>query len=361
MKILFDYQIFSVQKFGGISRYFVELLSRFPETMEFKNSIVFSDNVYLKNTDSRFSKGIEIPHFKGRNRLQGYLNKLKSISDLNINSYDLFHPTYYNPYFLRYLKRPYVITVYDMIHEKFSEMFSSNDPMRDYKKETIVKADKVIAISHKTKEDIIDIYGLPENRIEVVHLGHSVDNRFATPIDGIPNKYILFVGQRGGYKNFERFIKAYALIHKDFPEIKLVCTGASFKPSEECLMKSLGIQKDVFRYFVSDSQLTFLYRNALCFVYPSLYEGFGIPILEAFASQCPLALSNTSCFPEIAREGGAYFNPYDIDDIAKTLNKIISDEIFRKNLVIQGNKVLPLYSWDKMAKETFKIYRDFMR
>ena len=360
MNVLVDYQIFFNQKFGGISRYFVELLSRLPDSIEFKNSLLFSDNVYLKNSDERFSKGIEIPNFRGRNRITGRLNKLKSIADIKSKSYDLFHPTYYDPYFLNYLKKPYVITVYDMIHEKFREMFPANDHTSEFKKMSIINADRVIAISQNTKDDLIDIYGLPAERIEVVHLGHSVTGQNVSTINGIPKNYILFVGQRGGYKNFDRFLKAFSIVNKKNRDVKLICTGTPFNINEQKLINDLNLNNEIFRYFVSDAELTFLYQNAICFVYPSLYEGFGIPILEAFASKCPLALSNTSCFPEIAQDGGAYFNPYDIDSIADTLSNIVSDEMLRNSLKYKGTKVLSNYSWDKMALETSNIYKSIV-
>ena len=154
-----------------------------------------------------------------------------------------FHPTYYNPYFLKNLRRPYVITVYDMIHEKFSDMFRPNDPTADFKRETIMKADKVIAISRHTKKDLMELYGLPDEKIVVIHLGHSVVNDETASVDGLPEKFILFVGQRGGYKNFKRFLTAFSVVNGKYPEIKLVCTGAGFKADEQDLIRSLGVEK----------------------------------------------------------------------------------------------------------------------
>lgn len=355
MRILYDHQAFQMQKFGGISRYFVELMSRLPNDVQVSSSVVFSENTYLKN--SVLSKGIVISDFKGKNRISYRSNRLFSEVALYRGKYDLFHPTYYDPYFLKYLKRPYVITVYDMIHEKFSNKFSENDPTRAFKKKTILNANRIIAISQKTKEDIIDIYGLSDERIDVVHLGHSIDNSNVTVVDNIPKDYILFVGQRGGYKNFDNFLKAYALLNRQFQDIKLVCTGRPFNKEENELLNSLGIKHNVSNYFVTDSQLTYLYKNAICFVYPSLYEGFGIPILEAFAAECPLALSKTSCFPEIARDGGEYFDPYEVGSIADSLIRIVSDSELRKDMISRGKKVLEFYSWDKMAFETYEIYK----
>lgn len=361
MNILYDHQIFEMQKFGGISRYFIELMSRLPSDISFSNSIISSANEYLKNSDNRFEKGIVIPKFFRRGKIVKPLNQLASNKALNSSNFDLFHPTYYNPYFLKKLKKPYVITVYDMIHEKFGDMFSPNDTTYKNKKEVIPQADRIIAISKNTKKDIVSIYGIPEERIDVVHLGHSIELNQSEPVDNLPENYILFVGLRGGYKNFERFLYAFAELKKKFPEIKLVCTGGLFKDEELALLKKLDVGKDVFQYFVTDKQLTYLYQNALCFVYPSLYEGFGIPILEAFAAGCPLALSDTSCFPEIAKDGGAYFDPYEVDSIFNTIDKIISDQNFSKNLVSAGKKVLNEYSWDKMAIETAAIYKKIIK
>ena len=143
-------------------------------------------------------------------------------------------------------------------------------------------------------------------------------------------------------------------------EIKLVCTGSDFKADEQDLIRSLGVEKSVSRYFVTDTQLTYLYQKAMCFVYPSLYEGFGIPILEAFAAGCPLVLSDTSCFPEIAREGGLYFDPYEVDSMADSLTKIIEDSDLRKEMVARGAEVLKNYSWDRMAVETADVYKSII-
>lgn len=361
MKILYDHQIFGIQKFGGISRYFFELITRLPEEYCHKNSLVYSDNIYIKDSN-KINTGLKLPRSIVNSRLIGIANKNYSKITLSVSKYDVFHPTYYNPYFLKILKYrniPYVVTVYDMIHEKFKDIIK-NDITSEYKRETVINADRIIAISHNTKRDIIDMYGIDESKIDVVHLGHSVDINHSEPIIGLPSRYILFVGQRQGYKNFGNYIKACGIIHKKYPEIKFVCTGSDFNEDEKDLIKNLGLEDTIVRYFVSDTQLTYLYKNAICFVYPSLYEGFGIPILESYAAGCPLALSNTSCFPEIAQDGGAYFNPYEIDDIAGVLEDLIENKDKRESLVNRGYEILSQYSWDKMAKETADIYKQLI-
>lgn len=276
---------------------------------------------------------------------------------LKSSKYDIFHPTYYNPYFLNKNKRPYVITVYDMIHEKFSDLYSKTDLTKEFKRKTILDATKIIAISNQTKKDIIELYGVNEEKISVVYLGHSINKELVEKVNNLPENYILYIGSRVSYKNFNRFIQAFAILAKKYAGLHLVCTGNNFNNEEQETFNRLGLADKVHRIFATDAQLNYLYQNAMCFVYPSLYEGFGIPILEAFASSCPLALSNTSCFPEIAQEGGCYFDPYSIDSMVDTISKLIDNTEYREKQIQDGLNVLKQYSWKKMALETAQIYK----
>lgn len=351
INILYDNQVFAWQKFGGISRYFVEMIKYAADDVIPLLPITFSDNIYLREASFSFFK--YVPPFRGSHRITEPANKMCSKLTLRRNSFDLFHPTYYDPYFLKHLKRPYVITVHDMIHERFPNLF--NDNMALYKKQSILNADKIIAISDNTKKDIIDIYGIEPSRIDTVYHGVSL----AIPLSPkfIPNNFILFTGQRDGYKNFENLCIAFAKLTKTFKNLNLVCTGSKFTTKEISLQNKLGIKNNVFHIFASEAELAYLYKRAICFVYPSLYEGFGIPILEAFGYGCPLCLSNTSCFPEIAESGGAYFDPNDIDSIADTISKVISDSSVRSALIEKGELRLKNFSWKKMAHETASVYK----
>ena len=120
------------------------------------------------------------------------------------------------------------------------------------------------------------------------------------------------------------------------------------------------MSKKVFHLFVSDAQLTYLYLKAECFVFPSVYEGFGIPVLEAFAAGCPIALSNASCFPEVAQSGGCYFDPYDIDSMVHSISMLLSDGSYREHQIANGYNVLKQYSWERMGKETAAIYKSIV-
>ena len=354
------YQTFLNQRFGGISRYFAELMTRLPEGVSFKNPVMLSSNVYLSQVPGMGKACMSVPHFLKRGKNPFKINRFLSRRILKGGKYDVFHPTYYDPYFLDYVKRPYVITVHDMIHERFPEMYPQQDRTSEFKRMSVMNADRIIAISQWTKKDIMDIYGIQEEKIDVVYHGHSIDASYEEPVSGLPEKYMLYVGHRGAYKNFDKFALAFSNIHSEFPDIELVCTGGGFSHVEMQFLSDLKIDKCTYHYFVTEPQLTYLYNHALCFVFPSLYEGFGLPILEAYACDCPLVLSNTSCFPEVARDGGLYFDPYDVDSIADALRKVVTDSGLRNKMVEKGRDILSNYSWDKMAYETVKVYEKLM-
>lgn len=356
MEILYDYQTFIDQKFGGISRYFAELMTRLPEGYHFRNPVVLSSNIYLKSVPGMGISTMWLPRCMKKGKKARRINEFISCRVLDRGKYDIFHPTYYNPYFLKSVKRPYVITVHDMIHEKFAGMFPARDHTAEMKKLTVMNASRVIAISHNTKRDLMEIYGIPDDRIDVVYQGYGLETSREESVEGLPSRYILYVGGRLAYKNFGRFCEAFSLIHRENPDVELVCTGEPFNADEQHMLHRLGIARCAHSIFVSEPQLTYLYRHALCFVYPSLYEGFGIPILEAYATGCPVALSGASCFPEVARDGGIYFDPYDTGSIADTVGRLVADADLRHSLVARGREILSSYSWDKMAMETAAVY-----
>ena len=139
-------------------------------------------------------------------------------------------------------------------------------------------------------------------------------------------------------------------------DIKLICVGPPFSSGEMEILSGLGISNQSIAINVDDNSLNDLYSGALVFVYPSLYEGFGMPILEAFANNCPVCLSNTSCFPEIAGNAGVYFDPYDQESILGAITKVIYDTAYAKEIRKEGQTRLADFSWKKTAKETLISY-----
>lgn len=367
MKILYDHQIFTSQKYGGISRYFYELMSEFDKmkNIQTNTSLVVSNNHYI--SDKKLVKYFDLlpnKQFRGKQRVFNFINKQNTILNLKKQDFDVFHPTYYDPYFLKYLgNKPFVLTVHDMIHEKFSGMFNERDKTSQNKRLLVEKASKIIAISESTKKDLIELFGTNESKIEIVYLGNSMFPKPNIQLNfKISKKYILFVGSRGEYKNFDRFIKSVAPLLNDDEELNIVCVGGGkFTALDVGLFDFLKISSQIIQKDVDDETLAYFYQNALLFVFPSLYEGFGIPVLEAFACKCPLACSNTSSLPEIAGEGAIYFDPYSEASIKNAIESILKDNKLRNSIVSKGTERLEAFSWETTALQTKKIYESIIQ
>lgn len=278
---------------------------------------------------------------------------------LTQKQYDLFIPTYYNPYFVEYIgSKPFVLTVYDMIHELFPEYYQ-NDTLNvvQNKKYLIEKATKIIAVSHNTKKDIIKFYPhIEESKIEVVYHGCSLEFNKTDTID-LPNDYILYVGSREGYKNFIFFVNAIAELLNDNTELFVICAGGGvFNTSEIQIIEKLGLQKQILQINFKDEDLSAFYKKAKCFVFPSLYEGFGIPVLEAMQSACPVVLGNHSSFPEVAGEAGVYFETNNAEDLKNKIKRLLENEHLREEFILKGLEQVKKFSWEKAAKECYAIY-----
>lgn len=354
--ILYDFQMFQLQRFGGISRYFCEIIHRM--SLPYDIAVRYSKNYYL----SAYHLGkhrIPLPHFV-YNLFRRHFerkNRLLATKLIRNSKNYIFHPTYYNFYFLDYIgNNPFVITVHDMIHEKFSQYIPNANDTIFCKAKVIPQAARIIAISENTKKDIIDILHIDPEKIDVIY--HSTSMKPVTHYKlKLPERFLLYVGDRTSYKNFERFVRVFSLLSKEDPSLHAVCTDRKFNASELELMASLHIQDRIRLIKASDRDLSELYCRAKLFVYPSLYEGFGIPILEAYACHCPVVLSNTSCFPEIAGEAGCYFDPYSEESMTEAIRSVLYDEEKRQRLIKAGDERLKLYSWEKAAKQTEAVYR----
>ncbi len=359
MKILYTSEIFNDQKYGGISRYFVELIDNLDADIKHILPLIISNNEYLRR--KKITKNIRLfpnKDFKRKRKTIKSANKIAFKIACAKRNFDIVHPTYYDPSFLsRIGSTPFVLTVHDMIHELYPHLYKG-DKTSENKRLLCEKAAKIIAISENTKRDLVNILNIDPNKIEVIYHGNNIqrynNSRMALEL---PEKYILFTGVRKGYKNFNRFVEAFSKLDKEY---MLICTGSKFTSQERELIDKLGIQDRVSVMYVSDKDLAELYSRASLFVFPSEYEGFGIPILEAFACDCPIALSNTSCFPEIAQDGGGYFDPLCVDSIYQTMRSILEDETMRETLIKNGREQLSRFSWQKTARETCAVYRSII-
>jgi len=381
MNILYDHQTFTNQKYGGISRLFCEVarnLAKDPSN-EITISIKHSDNVFLKawnihdlDSITTMDNWLYDGYLPGKKRLFRFLEKMNLVRDSNtVNTenslknlstmdIDVFHPTYYDDYYLdkQKFRFPVVITVFDMIHELFPEYFPTDDPVLRNKKRVVEYADRIIAISESTKNDLARIYGINKKKIEVIHLASSLNaEKNAERI--VQEKYLLFVGDRFVYKNFGRFVAAVSpLVRKYKLRLILAGGGSRLGRADEMVLK----EHDVFDRtthvpITYDGELESLYSHAELFVFPSLYEGFGIPILESMAMSCPVACSRTSSFPEVAGDAAVYFNPMDVSDIRAVVEKVLESSSLRAELAQRGIERNKMFNWEKTAAHHGGLYR----
>ncbi len=357
INILLDHQTFDMQKFGGISRYFANIFhySQTDSNLNAEISILKTNNFYLR--DDQFSKNPLTNYWLQKQSRHFKFNRKYSIQKIRENQFDILHPTYYDPYFLEHVKKPVVITVHDMIHELYPEFFNAYDEFTTFKRLTINRADHIIAISETTKRDLQKIFAIPDEKISVVYHGINIDLKPTLPKLAILNSsYILYIGDRAGYKNFFRFLHAFKqtnAIHKD---VHLVCTGSPFNAIEKEFLIRNNIADKIIYVSASDEDLDALYQHALCYISPSLLEGFGFPILEAFTNTCLTLLSDTSCFREIAGDAALYFDPYSIDDITKVLLQAIEDSSLKPKMCARGNQQMLKFSLEKSMIETKAVY-----
>lgn len=361
MRVLYDTHVFNWQKVGGISKYYVELISHLrEEQVSAVLPVIISNNLYIHENKNFSNVYTLFPYLNSRYRdkLIGRINNALLDYHYCKKDFDIFHPTYYELSFLERIKgKPFVLTVHDMYNERFN-VDSGN--VIFFKKELIKRADRIIAISENTKKDILQIYDIDEKKISVVYHGFRAVESLIRPEGLIRQPYVLFVGGRGDYKNFDRFIKAFAYLVTKYADLNLVCTGNIFTKEELMNFKKLNISEKVHHCFSTEKELAWLYANAEFFVFPSIYEGFGLPLLEAFYYGAPSIVSNTSCFPEIANDAALFFNPYEIDSMISNMDKLLSSDSLKNQLIRCGKFRVEQFSWRKTAEETNTIYESLL-
>lgn len=362
MNIVFDHQAFSRQDYGGIARYFFEL-SRF--LAQNGQHVEIRAPLYVTKYFAGSSKkptGFLIPKLPNSAILLAKTNNFLSTMLWSKNAdIDIYHETYFTKADNCPKSAVRIVTVHDMIHEKFPEMFSRFDQTSKNKAIATHRADHIISVSHHTKKDLIRYFDIKAEKISVVHHGctqHQIVSTSHLPFTHRP--YLLYVGSRLGYKNFTALLKAYATSENIKNEFQLVCFGGGqFNTEEHQLIAQLSLDESkIIQKSGSDDLLTELYKNAAAFVYPSLYEGFGLPTLEAMSLGCPVLCSNVSSLPEVVGSGADQFDPQDIDSIRTAMEKVVFNMAHREDLVSRGCARAKLFSWEKCAAETLDIYKN---
>lgn len=367
IKVVVDPQIFDDQLYGGISRYYIEILSRLKKRgHKIKIPVLTSRNFYIKQSI----------FYKKKQHMVDFFIYVMDLLKININpfidkkkkkelykaftsKYDVLIPTYFNPYFYTDINnKPFVLTVYDMIYELFPNLFI-DDPHNVVANKLFLmeKATKIIAVSNNTKKDILKFYPhIDESKIEVIYHGNSI--KIEENVDVVvPEKYILYVGSRWHYKNFTFLVDALKNILDEDNTLVLLCAGGGeFNDEEEALIRNLGLEDKIVQQKFEDFELGHFYKNALCFVFPSMYEGFGIPVLESMACGCPIVLSNSSSFPEVAGEAGIFFDLGDKQDLQNKIRTLLNNDLLREEYSQKGLIQVKNFDWDYAAEKCLEVY-----
>ena len=379
LKIFFDPQIFILQKYGGISRYFSELAPRLMNVGQVSSVKIvapFYVNLYLSQLPSAVLWGFQAPRWIAGTNWH-FLTFLKiglqlfamAIGAIYINLFvpSIIHETYYFPVYIFRRRPKRVITIHDMIHEKFPQHFPLSDKTALRKRAAAKKAHHIICVSESTRRDVIEILGISPAKLSVVYLGVNTFPMLDAPpevlIEFLKTPYLLYVGERGGYKNFLEFLNAYSSSNRLRNFFNIVCFGGgSISKKEQEAIKSNGINRDrILQVAGDDALLGYLYKNAAVFVYPSLYEGFGIPPLEAISQGCPVVASRVGSITEVVGFAAEYCDPMDHLSIAIAIENVVFDEKRVSQLKSLGEKQLAKFSWGRCAQETGRIYMSLLQ
>lgn len=379
MKILYDYQAFDIQRSGGVSNVFSLLLEEMKKRESVSVGIASTSNLYMlaqgyPTSDQTLERLIAAGKIDGSTKSSDIdwknVNKIYSKNMIKKGDYDVFHPTHYNPYFLEYgVKKPYVVTVHDLAFERLRNYIQFNESMCladfDNRRDIMAAASKVIAISEATKKDIMDIYKVPESKIDIVYNAYRElpeNYEYNKPFN-FP--YILYIGTRQGPLNYKCFIPFFNQIvpfmkeHKDF---KLICTGTKFSKFELDMFRQYGLEDRVENHYLNEDGLNNLYHHAFCFVFPSEFEGFGLPILEAYKNDCPALLNDIPVFHEVAGDCGQYFDITDGKSLNESLERLFEmKEDDRNSLILKQKERLPLFTAGKMAEGYINVYKSVLK
>lgn len=268
----------------------------------------------------------------------------------------VLHETYYTNRIE--VKAPKVITIHDMIYELFHNNLEAEKEIIQQKKQAILEADAIIAVSENTKKDLLSFYPEAKDKTFVVHHGVSQSTYPEINKYNRPKPFMLHIGNRGWYKNFEQLLEVFGEQKNINAAFDLICFGGGMAtPKEEALIKKYNLQDKVFFVSGDDTLLISLYKSAAALIYISNYEGFGMPVLEAMALSCPVLCSNTSSLPEVYGNAALAIDPKNKEALVEGMNTILFDSVLRKNLVQAGLIRAAQFTWKKCAQETLAIYK----
>ena len=351
---------------GGVANYIGQLLSGLKNDHRNEHYTLFY-NSFQNLRHPEIDPFFRVASFRIPNLVLKYLwlhLRYPPIERL-IGPVDVFHSPAHSPvYAYCPPAKKWVVTVHDLFTFKLNYGKKAQDHEMKVLKIMEKKVSKVIAVSHSTRNDLIEMIPGLSSRTVVIHEG--VDEKFfnAKCVPQILKKYriegpyILYVGAGNFHKNLIRLLSVYKRLCDNIIQ-SLVLVGKiteRYKPVMECVEKMNLSHRVVFTDAVSEDDLPCIYKGADLFVLPSLYEGFGLVLLEAMACRTPIAASNVSSIPEVVGDAALLFNPYVDEDMYNSIYTLLSDDALREDMKLSGVKRARLFSWEKMAKETLRIY-----
>jgi len=242
-----------------------------------------------------------------------------------------------------------------MIHELFPSYFPDHDWTIANKKKVILNAERIIAVSKKTRNDLVEIYRVDSERIDVVY--HGIRHVQSQKVH-LPDRFILFVGRRSSYKNFNLAVDVFSRVLAEENECWLVCCGGgAVTEDERVVLIDLNVEQRVLFLEPTDSELQYIYSKARLLIYPSLAEGFGLPIIEAMSTGCLVCLSDIECFHEIAEDAASYFDPMQVESALESVQRVLSDSDERTRIQMLGLQLVQRYTWRQAAEDTHTVYK----
>lgn len=357
MKLVLDNIIFSLQKSGGGSVYWIELIKRFGKMSE---DIVFYDHEGSDN--NIFRKTIELKNVKKETKWSLVIRRYLPFTEKLYDKY-IFHSSYY-----RYATSSNAInvtTIHDFTTEKFRKGLAREVNLFQ-KKLAIKKAKGIICISENTKRDLLDLIPKTDRKkIRVIYNGVSDDFFFIDKDFNISEKdlrfinlenqkYLLYIGHRTGYKNFKFAVEAAS---KFIGIFKLVVVGEPFTSEEKLFVESYLDNSYLQISKLNNEGLNYLYNKAYALLYPSSYEGFGIPIIEAMKTKCPVIAFNNSSIPEVAGKSALLYENESHISLVDGINKLRNDEL-RSKIIEEGKVQAEKFNWDNTAKQYMEFYNE---
>jgi glycosyltransferase involved in cell wall biosynthesis len=361
VKILYDGGIYAQQTAGGINRYFANIIDRLSPDDRPTLIVPYRSNKLHYPTHPN----LQLREFRDfrPSRISSYLRPHYFRWIEHHQPFDVFHPTYYylsTQEAFSQVRHPLVITVYDMIHELFANTLDPNGHTIQAKWDAIQAADAILCISESTKSDLLRYFPSVESKTIVTYLASEFSIDWSYGTEAVPAKpYFIYVGSRNKeYKNFFTLLIAFSKAASINSDIVLCVVGASFNVEEQQQIAELKLTDRIKHYgYASDTHLAKLYRCSIAFVYPSLYEGFGIPPLEAMACGTVVVAANSSSIPEVVGDAGILFEPKAANDLADILLDLLDSPSKRDRLIAQGYKQNKQFSWDRTASQTIAVYK----